>query len=137
MPQLALQCPQCRAEKIGFAYRSHTQVKPNFPQTLLFMQCEGCGQGVIAVIPDWADLVAQWLAGATGSPGTILLTYPEPKALKAPADIPEPVRRAFLSGLDNLGRSGGANAAGAMFRRAIELAARSIDKTAPPGITLL
>jgi hypothetical protein len=136
MPQLALECPHCRAEKIGFAYRSHAQVSPNVAQTMLFLQCEGCGQGVILVVQAWASSVAQWVNGSSGSPGQVLSYYPKPAAIKTPADIPDKVRGAFLSGLDNLGRKGGANAAGAMFRRAIELAARTIDTAAPPGISL-
>jgi hypothetical protein len=36
----------------------------------------------------------------------------------------------------NLARKGGANAAGAMFRRALELATREIDTSAPAGINL-
>ena len=50
--------------------------------------------------------------------------------------MPTKVSAAFLSGLDNLGRTGGANAAAAMFRRSIELAARAIDPGAPTGINL-
>jgi Domain of unknown function (DUF4145) len=136
MPQLALECPHCRAEKIGFAFRGHAQVKPGVAQTLLFLQCEGCGQAVVAVVGSSANSVFSWTVDQAASPGPIMYTYPEPKAIKAPTDIPDLVRAAFLSGLDNLGRKGGANAAGAMFRRAIELAARAIDTAAPPGTAL-
>jgi Domain of unknown function (DUF4145) len=136
MPQLALECPHCRAEKIGFAYRAHAQVAPSQQQTLLFLQCEGCGQGAILVVQAWVANVTQWVSGSSGSPGPVLSFYPKAEAIKAPADIPDTVRSAFLSGLDNLGRKGGANAAAAMFRRAIELAARKIDTTAPPGTSL-
>lgn len=136
MAQLALECPYCRAEKIGFAYRSHVQVKPGVPQTLLFLQCEGCGQGIIAVIGQAPGHIANWAGGQSASPGSIAAIFPAPSALKSPSDVPPKVNAAFLSGLDNLGRSGGANAAGAMFRRSIELAARSIDPNAPVGINL-
>lgn len=77
-----------------------------------------------------------WMSGQYPSPGEIITAYPEPKAIKAPADIPDNVRGAFLSGLDNLGRRGGANAAGAMFRRSIELAARKIDPNTPATANL-
>jgi hypothetical protein len=75
---------------------------------LMFLQCEGCGQAVVAVIHGDVSRVNTWMGGHTES----------------------------LSGLDNLGRKGGANAAGAMFRRSIELAARAIDKDAPAGLKL-
>jgi hypothetical protein len=136
MPQLALECPYCRAEKIGFAYRSHAQVKPGVGQTLLFLQCEGCGQGIIAVIGNAPVHIAAWTSGQSASPGNIIASFPAPDAPKAPPDVPPKVNAAFLSGLDNLGRNGGANAAGAMFRRSIELAARAIDPNAPAGINL-
>jgi hypothetical protein len=135
MPQLALECPHCRAEKIGFAYRGHVQVRPDASAALIFLQCGGCGQAVVAVVKDVTQ-VEYWTNGIVGGPGPIASIYPESEAPKAPADIPDNVRGAFLSGLDNLGRENGANAAGAMFRRSIELAARKIDPATPAGINL-
>jgi Domain of unknown function (DUF4145) len=136
MPQLALECPHCRAEKIGFAPRGAVLRQPGQPDVLLFLQCEGCGDAVVAVVRSRPDLVNAWTNGRADSPGPIIVIYPEPETPKSPADVPPKVNAAFLSGLDNLGRKGGANAAGAMFRRAIELAAREIDTSAPAGINL-
>ena len=70
------------------------------------------------------------------APGNIVETFPKAEASKSPADVPPKVEAAFLSGLDNLRRPGGANAAGAMFRRAIELSARAMEPDAPSGINL-
>jgi Domain of unknown function (DUF4145) len=136
MAQLALPCPHCRAEKIGFAPRGAVPVRPGDPNCLLFLQCLGCGQAIVAVMQNAANSVNVWAQGSAGSPGPLLRTYPESQALAAPADVPPTVAAAFLSGLDNLGRKGGANAAGAMFRRSIELAARAIDQDAPARIDL-
>jgi hypothetical protein len=136
MPQLARPCPHCQAEKIGFAPRGAVPVRPGQPMILMFLQCEGCGQAVVAVIHGDVSRVNTWMGGHTESPGDLMFTYPELKAPAAPADVPPNVAAAFLSGLDNLGRKGGANAAGAMFRRSIELAARAIDKDAPAGLKL-
>jgi hypothetical protein len=69
------------------------------------------------------------MAEQTAFPG-ISRTYPMPEALKAPADVPPQVRTAFLSGLDNLGRSNGANAAAIMFRRSVELAVKAVNPDA-------
>jgi hypothetical protein len=77
-----------------------------------------------------------WISGGSASPGELLYSYPESRDPAAPADVPPKVAAAFLSGIDNLGRRGGSNAAGAMFRRSIELAAREIDKNAPAGLGL-
>lgn len=111
-------------------------VRPGENRTLLFLQCEGCGQAVIAVIHSAANSVQNWMLGNAASPGIIATTYPESVEPKSPADIPSNVGAAFLSGLDNLGRKGGSNAAVAMFRRSIELAARAIDSDAPASINL-
>jgi hypothetical protein len=56
--------------------------------------------------------------------------------VKAPADTPPAVESAYLSGLDNLGRKGGTNAAAIMFRRSIEIATKTINPTAPKGDNL-
>jgi hypothetical protein len=42
----------------------------------------------------------------------------------------------YLSGLDNLVRKGGTNAAAIMFRRCIEIAAKAINPKAPKGDNL-
>ncbi len=111
-------------------------MRPGANQTLLFLQCEGCGQAVIAVVHGGANVVQNWIIGSAAAPGAIGIIYPEVASPKAPGDVPPNVRAAFLSGLDNLGRKGGSNAAAAMFRRSIELAARSIDSDAPGDINL-
>lgn len=136
MPQLVLECPHCRAEKIGFSPRGSAIVRPGESQTLLFLQCEGCGQAIVAVVAAAPNAINNWAIGLVASPGEIWKIYPEAVAPKSPADIPPNVRAAFLSGLDNLDRKGGSNAAVAMFRRSIELVARAIDSDAPAGINL-
>jgi hypothetical protein len=136
MPQLSLECPHCRTEQIGFAPIAAVQVKPALAHTLLFLQCEGCGHGLIAVTNSYASTVQQWIVGAISSPGDIVMSYPRPVALQAPPDVPPTVGAAFLSGLDNLARKGGTNAAAIMFRRAIEIAVKSVHPTAPKGDNL-
>jgi Domain of unknown function (DUF4145) len=93
----------------------------------MFMQCEGCGGGIIVTITDTATNVQHWVQGATSRLTDILAIYPELKEPKAPADIPNNVRTAFLSGLENLKLANGANAAAMMFRRSIELSAKAIN----------
>ncbi len=102
------------------------------PQTLLFLQCEACGQGVIAVALDQANSVYQWMSGQAAAPH-VLHIYPEPAALRCPADVPQTVRNAYLSALQNLGRTGGTNAAAIMFRRSIEIAIKSIPDAPTSG----
>ena len=135
MAQLTLSCPHCRTEKVGFAPRNAVQVTPG-GQTLLFLQCEGCGQAIVAVVNNIRAAVEAWIGGHGNTPGQIVRIYPEMIALKAPADVPSTVRAAFLSGLDNLDRAGGANAAAIMFRRAVEIAIKAVNPDAPKGQNL-
>ncbi len=84
----------------------------------------------------WPQFVHGWMTGSTSSPGTLLNVYPNVAEPQCPADVPDNVRNAYLSGLDNLGRTNGANAAAMMFRRAIELAVKRINPDAPKGDNL-
>jgi hypothetical protein len=136
MPQLSLHCPHCHAEKIGFSPRGAVAFKPEVAATLLFLQCEGCGHGVIQVISSWYQFVAEWAQGTVASPGTVLGMYPEPAQPNCPAHVPDNVRNAFLSGVDNLNRSGNSNAAALMFRRTVEIAVKLLLGKPQTGDTL-
>jgi hypothetical protein len=137
MPYLSLTCPHCRTEKIGFAPRGAVGLRPGTPISVLFLQCEGCGHGVIADVRNSpANSVTHWINGIAASPGELVKTYPELGQPKCPADVPSSVQSAYLSGLDNLHRNGGTNAAAMMFRRSIEIAAKIINQDAPKGDNL-
>lgn len=126
MPQLSLSCPHCLTTRIGFTPRNAVAIERNL--IFLFLQCEGCGRGIIAEVQSSMDHVSVWMQGHPhyNSPGNIVQTYPSHMGPEAPADVPENVRSAFLSGLTNLKLPGGANAAAIMFRRSIELAAKKL-----------
>src|SRR5262249_54027730 len=129
MPQLSLGCPHCLTTKIGFTPRQAVPVEAG--RTLLFLQCQGCGRDVIAEVLKPLDHVRTWMSdigGAPGSPGRILQTYASPTLMepKAPDDVPDNIRSAFVSGLTNLKLPGGATIAAIAFRRSIELAAKKL-----------
>ncbi len=137
MPQLSLPCPYCRTALVGFTPRGSVTVKPGRPEALLFLQCEACGYGVIAVVQySNPNQVAAWMVDQAQIPGQILKVFPETVELKCPADVPAPVSAAYLSGLDNLGRTIGTNAAAIMFRRTIEIATKTINPNAPKSDNL-
>jgi len=69
--------------------------------------------------------------GQANSPGSIVKTYPLAAADAAPNDVPAPVASAYLSGLDNLKRKNGTNAAAIMFRRTLEIALKTM--VSPPA----
>jgi len=127
MPQLSLTCPHCRTEKIGFSSRGSVPYRPGTPLYLIYMQCEGCGGGIIVTITSNNVALTSWMNGSTASPGVISKVEPELSAPNAPADVPNNIRTAYLSGLDNLGRPNGANAAAMMFRRSVELAVKKLN----------
>jgi Domain of unknown function (DUF4145) len=136
MPYLSLQCPHCLTEKIGFAPRGAAQFRPGVTGSLVFVQCEGCGQAVVLVVTSGLNSVQAWMQGAANSPGPIASMYPKLETPDCPADVPDNVRSAYLTGLRNLGRPEDANAAAIMFRRAIELAVKAVNPNASKGDNL-
>jgi hypothetical protein len=127
MPELSLTCPHCETLKTAFRPLHVAPYRPGIPSALMFMQCQGCGGGIIAIVLDTAAKVQLWVKGADSPLADIVAVYPEVKEPKAPDDIPDNVRNAFLSGLDNLKLAYGANAAAMMFRRSVELSAKAIN----------
>jgi hypothetical protein len=87
--------------------------------------------GIIVGVNNNPGHVQGWLTGSSNSPGTILEVFPKLIEQKCPPDVPPPVTSAFLSGVDNLGRKGGTNAAAIMFRRSIEIATKLLNPEAP------
>lgn len=136
MASLVFECPHCRAEKIGFAGRAAYPRRPGESEIILILQCEGCGEAIIANVHGALGQATQWVTGHAHIPGQIWQTYPKPTALKCPPDVPPNVRTAYLSGLDNLGRKGGANAAAIMFRRSVEIATKIVNPDAARGDNL-
>jgi hypothetical protein len=133
MPQLSLGCPHCGTDPVGFSPIAAVQVKPGMAHTLLFLQCGACGHGVVAVTNMGLGAANAWIGGTATSPGNLLKFFPERKELKCPADVPKAVSDAYLSGLENLGRKNGTNAAAMMFRRSIEIATKVIPEALKSG----
>jgi hypothetical protein len=133
MAQLSLACPHCGTNPVGFTPRGAYPTKPMISKTLLFLQCEACGHGIIAVFPSPSQVNA-WMSNQVSDPGTILEVFP--KMEECPADVPPLVSDAYISGLDNLGKKKGANAAAIMFRRTIEIATKIINPDAPKSDNL-
>lgn len=129
MPQLALACPHCLTEKVGFNPFAVSQVRPNEARTLLVVQCTACGEGMIIEVSGPASEVSSWVSAATPPLKPFNKMYPQAEQSKCPDDVPEIVAKAYLSGVENLRSQLGANAAGIMFRRAIEVALKLVNPT--------
>lgn len=136
MPQTALDCPHCGTKKSGFRLVSACQILQT-PQSMATLQCGVCGKGIIVEVN--SSMVGYWQQGAPLTELHIFERYPESPPSAAPAHTPEPIAAAYLSGLRNLDRSdaGDANAAVAMFRRALELSVRELNSAAPKGANLI
>jgi len=103
---------------------------PGSPVAIVLLQCGVCYHGVVAVT-DYGT-AHNWFSGHGRAP-VMVATYPKPEALQAPPDTPPNVQRAFLSGLDNLDRPNGTNAAAIMFRNSIEIAVKSLPDAPKSG----
>ncbi len=130
MAQIAMDCPHCKAQNAGFTGRGCYQMGPDSPLAIVLLQCGICYHCVVAV----TDLptASHWISGRGRAP-VMATSYPKPEALKAPPDTPPNVQRAFLSGLDNLSRPNGTNAAAIMFRNSIEIAVKSLPDAPTSG----
>lgn len=137
MPQISQQCPHCLVELGAFTARCISLRKPDLKITLIFFQCEVCGQGLVHEYNVSLAVAQEWMKGRSGSiGGKFLEQYPHASADDAPANTPDTAKAAFLDGLYNLQRKK-FNPAVAMFRRTLELSVRIIDQEAPKGTTLI
>ena len=137
MPSLSLHCPHCSTEKIGFVARAAAPFRPGITGSLVFMQCEGCGQAVVLVINATYQSVQAWMQDVANAPGPIVEMYPKLQKPDCPADVPPNVPLAYLSGLRNLRNPEDANTAGMVYRRAIELAVKALVPAATQGDKLV
>jgi hypothetical protein len=127
MAQLSFTCPYCRTEKAAFSARGAVPFQPGAPINLLFMQCRVCGNGIVVRVAGSTPQLTLWMQDSSSSPGNIVDIQPQLIELKAPADVPGNIHAAYMSGLDNLSRTNGANAAAIMFRRTVELAVKKLN----------
>lgn len=119
-------CPHCLTAKTGFTALREVPIGHGQAGWLMFLQCRSCGEAVIATTP---GSVGHWISGQTQNTPHLIRMYPAPRPLAAPADVPEGVAKAYISGLINLPQpeGQGLNAAAAMFRRAVELAVKALN----------
>ena len=88
--------PIAASEKIGFAPRGAWPLKPGTNVVVMFLQCEGCGHGLTAVVRNDYTAVAAWMNGTAAEPGTIAGTYPGIKAAPIAARCPGPRKFSVL-----------------------------------------
>ena len=134
MPELSLDCPHCRSQKIGFTFGGlHQDVKTaetrhGVLQTwnTLFV-CRHCHKGVVVQFESRSPKgrVSGSLVNCHSDPTkqgfTVRRIYPKVAKAEAPQHIPGDIEQDFLEALDGL-RRGNFNSAGMMFRRVLDRA---------------
>ena len=70
--------------------------KPGTNVVVMFLQCEGCGHGLTAVVRNGYTAVAAWMNGTAAEPGNIAGTYPGLKAAPIAARCPGPRKFSVL-----------------------------------------
>ncbi len=117
-------CPHCGTKKVAFTVRDGIHLGEIFYNGFirlnsdLFAQCAYCNRGIIAgfsTLKEDSDLGRHIRQG--GLPDSIV---PAPPSLDAPPHTPDSAARFFKQGRDNM--SGNWDAAGTMFRSALEAA---------------
>lgn len=99
----------------------------------LFFACTTCAGGLVVEVecsrstPQLLpNLNGNFEAAARAHGVTIKRIYPRPQSIKPPDHVPETADRAFTQAKDNQVRGNG-DAAGAMYRKAIDVATRALD----------
>src|SRR5689334_15849484 len=128
MTQISLDCPYdgCLTERAAFTCHSCVPLKRSqASEWVVFMQCAVCGNGVVGRFS--GANVPHWINGAGDGAGSkILDIWPKRTVSAAPEYVPDNVKAFYLQGMDNFRRKNW-DAAGAMFRKALDTSLRRLN----------
>lgn len=116
-------CPFCRTQAVSFVAVYEWESKGQGKRTL--MTCGHCREGIIREFTSRFSPVS--LGGDMSAHVSFGLQWPEPREGTAPRDTPDSVARFFEQGTSSL-ESGNYDAAGMVFRKALEVATKSLDE---------
>lgn len=118
-----LDCPHCNTQKVAFT--SIGEWMPTDRSRRALFRCGACGEGLIAEY--WGTNSLRELAGDISQWSVSLgRRWPEPVNGDAPEDTPATIANFFQQGTSSL-TSGNFDAAGMMFRKALESATKHLD----------
>jgi hypothetical protein len=129
MPQLQLDCPHCSTEQSGFLGMHHFHIRGH--DYALLMQCGVCRECIVARFSD-ANFT-YWVGGQNVEPPKPTKIFPKSAALTTPDHLHENVRKFYLQGEDSL-RRGNFDAAGMMYRKAIEAGLKWLHAPGPDNL---
>lgn len=121
-------CPHCLTEKAPLFAVSKDACFSNPARgvSYLLMQCGVCREGILAVVG--ANDLAPWLVRHAPYPLPVIRYFPDVVEPIAPENVPDNIGRYYLQGIDSLRRSN-FDAAGMMFRKAIDIAIKDLNPT--------
>ncbi|PTA70497.1 hypothetical protein C9412_17130 [Stenotrophomonas sp. Nf1] len=126
-------CPHCRTESVGMSYVVTSAPRGKDP-TVVF-RCNACND-LVCVATKHGAFDHSWITQSHGefraeckARGAVITgIYPTPKRIEVPEHISAAVQRAYMQGSDNAAR-GHADAAAAMYRKALDVATRELDSS--------
>jgi hypothetical protein len=126
MPQISLNCPHegCLTEKVAFTGSSYMEFDPTNHIYIALMQCAICHNGVVVKCQGSVPI---WMQGHHTQVAPRVLDYwPKRAPTAVPESIPDNVRGFYLQAKSNQ-EKGHWDAAGAMFRKALDTSLRAIN----------
>lgn len=125
MPQISLDCPHCQSTKAAFTLRGYNSFQPSTVVYIVLLQCEVCGNGVVAKYA--GSNFIPWITNQKPQGDTSLINWwPRQVAPEAPAHVPDNVCRFYLQGMDNFSRRN-FDAAGTMYRKSLDTALKRLN----------
>jgi hypothetical protein len=122
------QCPHCGAKEMYFPILA-PQNNPNIPHHYAaFSICGGChGPVCMQIVAPRGKPLSQYNGNLKASTDFIVTRfYPEPEKAEAPEHIPPPAASPFIQAVESR-RAGHYDAAGAMYRKALDVGLKAID----------
>ena len=122
MPELALDCPYCDAQRTGFAFYTEVRLSsrpPHFWRS--FWLCRRCREGVVvtlAAIGHAQNTPAECQGDLLAFGFKVVAVHPKPKPTVAPDHVPEAVAREYVEATESLRRKA-YTSAGMMYRRVL------------------
>ena len=129
-------CPHCQTKDVAFSIAGQVHAE-KLPQNLwdTLATCGRCSRGVLATFNiSTTGSPKQWLQSQTSVPGGAPTISPAPRSVAAPTHTPTNVAKFFEQGMDNM--RGNWDAAGTMFRKALDVGLKVKFPDISPSLTL-
>ena len=124
MPTFSHDCPHCGTRHVGFNILAEHRPPRSKLEIYAFVSCGACGGACVSLfmVKEKGYSLKNDFESA---PHKSVEFYPRPQVPDVPDHLPENVRKFFLQGVDNV--KTGPDAAGAMFRKALDAGLKHID----------